>query len=141
MTFKQIAIAYPIAAVLFLALDAVWLSTMADRIYRPGIGHLMQEKFSFAPALVFYVIYVAGMLAFAVAPGLAQEKGWPVSLAWGAGLGFIAYATYNLTNHSTLKDWPISVTLADMTWGTVVTAVSAAGACFITQWITSRNAV
>ena len=134
MSAKQIAIAYAATAVVFLALDAVWLTTMADRLYRPALGKLLLDKFEIAPAAIFYLLYVAGVVVFAVAPGLASGR-WTTSLGRGAFLGLVAYATYDLTNQATLRDWPWRVTLADLGWGSFVTAVSAAAATRITAWL------
>lgn len=133
MTPKQFAIAYGATAVIFLALDAIWLTVMADRLYRPALGHMMLERFALAPAIAFYAIYIVGVVVFAVAPALPQRN-WLGALGMGALLGLIAYATYDLTNQATLKGWPWQVTVADLCWGTAVTAVSAAAAC----WITAR---
>ena len=107
---------------------------MADRLYRPALGRLMLDRFELAPAAVFYALYVIGIVVFAVAPGLASGR-WTTSLGLGALLGLIAYATYDLTNQATLRDWPWRVTLADLCWGTLVTAVAAAGGCRITAWL------
>lgn len=133
MTLKHFAIAYGATAAIFLALDALWLTLMADRLYRPAIGHLMLERFAPAPALAFYAIYILGMVVFAVAPGLAQRN-WLTALGLGALLGLVAYATYDLTNQATLRGWSWQVTLADLCWGTAATGASAAAAC----WIASR---
>ncbi|RZI64744.1 DUF2177 family protein [Variovorax guangxiensis] len=132
MSIRQISIAYVSTAVVFLALDAVWLGTMADRLYRPAIGHLMADRFSLAPAVLFYLLYVAGAVVFAVMPALASGR-WTTALGLGALLGLLAYATYDLTNQATLKDWSWTVTIADLCWGTFVTAVSAAAAARITM--------
>ena len=129
---REFAIAYGVVAVVFLALDSVWLTLMAERLYRPAIGHLMQQGFSFAPAAVFYVLYVAGVVVFAVRPALQSGSAWQ-ALGWGALLGLIAYATYDLTNQATLKDWPWHLTVADLCWGAFATAVSAAAACAAVQ--------
>jgi len=137
MSFRQIAIAYVSTAVVFLALDAVWLGAMADRLYRPAIGHLMADRFSLAPAVLFYLLYVAGVVVFAVMPALASGR-WTTALGLGAMLGLLAYATYDLTNQATLKDWAWSVTIADLCWGTFVTAVSAAAAARITMAFGAR---
>jgi uncharacterized membrane protein len=131
MTFRQTATAYLATVVVFLALDAVWLTTMADRLYRPAIGHLMREPFALTPAVLFYLVYVAGVVVFAVRPALASGR-WTTALGFGALLGLLAYATYDLTNQATLKDWPWRVTVADLCWGTFVTAVSAAAAARVT---------
>ncbi len=135
MNIKQALISYPATAVVFLALDAVWLTTMADRLYRPALGRLMLDRFEAAPAIGFYAIYIAGVIAFAVLPGLESRR-WTVALGFGALLGLVAYATYDLTNQATLRGWPWRVTLADLCWGTVVTAVAAAAGCRITAWLT-----
>ena len=132
MSIRQISIAYVSTAVVFLALDAVWLGTMADRLYRPAIGHLMSDRFFLAPAVLFYLLYVAGVVVFAVMPALASGR-WTTALGLGALLGLLAYATYDLTNQATLKDWSWTVTIADLCWGTFVTAVSAAAAARITM--------
>jgi uncharacterized membrane protein len=139
MSIKPFAIAYPVTAVIFLALDACWLTLMADRLYRPAIGALMLERFSSGPAAAFYAIYMAGVVVFAVLPALAG-RGWPSALGSGALLGLVAYATYDLTNQATLKGWPWQVTLADLAWGTFATALASALACLVCRWITNPAA-
>ena len=134
MTLKQILIAYAATAVVFLALDAVWLTTMADRLYRPALGNLMLKRFDLLPAAAFYFVYVAGVLVFAVMPGLETGR-WTTSLGLGALLGLVAYATYDLTNQATLRGWPWHVTIADLCWGTFVTAAAAAAGCRVTAWL------
>lgn len=116
------AVAYAAGAAAFLALDALWLATMAERLYRPAIGHLMQAGFDVRAAVAFYVIYLAGVTGFAVLPA----AGVRAAAARGAAFGLVAYATYDLTNQATLRGWPWSVTLVDLAWGAAVTAISAA---------------
>ena len=135
MNFKQIGIAYAATAVVFLALDAVWLTTLADRLYRPALGRLMLERFELAPAIAFYAIYLVGVVVFAVMPGLDARR-WTTALGLGALLGLVAYATYDLTNQATLGDWPWRVTIADLCWGTFVTAAAAAAGCRVAAWLT-----
>lgn len=134
MNVKPLLIAGPVTAVVFLALDAIWLTTMADRLYRPALGHLMLDRFEPVPAVMFYVVYFVGVLAFAVVPGLESRR-WTTALGFGALLGLVAYATYDLTNQATLRDWPWRVTAADLCWGTFVTAVAAATGCRIALWL------
>jgi len=131
MSLRQFAIAYAASAVVFLVLDAIWLTVMADRLYRPAIGHLMLERFAIGAAVAFYAIYLAGVVVFAVSPALASGR-WLTALGLGALLGLMAYATYDLTNQATLKDWSWTVTIADLCWGTFVTAAAAAAAARIT---------
>lgn len=137
MSIRHYAFAYVSTAVVFLVLDAIWLGTMADRLYRPAMGSILLERFALAPAVAFYLIYIAGVVLFAVTPAL-QSGRWVTALGYGAMLGLMAYATYDLTNQATLKDWSWTVTVADLCWGTFVTAVSAAAAARITMAIAGR---
>ena len=120
---KTVLTAYVTAALAFLAIDAVWLSTMANLLYRPLLGEMLAPQFALAPAVLFYVIYIAGIVFFAIRPALATGRLATAALN-GAALGFVAYATYDLTNHATLRNWPVIITVADMIWGTVLTSVA-----------------
>ena len=117
------------AAVSFLALDAMWLSTMAPLLYRPALGPLVRENFDALAAIGFYASYVVGMVAFVVDPAQGRAR---AAATKGALFGFVAYATYDLTNQATLRGWPWTVTAADLCWGTVATAC----ACAFASWIT-----
>ena len=129
---RRFALAYAATLVAFLALDAVWLTTMAQRLYRPAIGHLMREGFAWEPALLFYLLYILGLVVFGVTVGLARGK--PAVAAGRCALfGLIAYATYDLTNQATLRDWPWVVTLADLAWGSFASAAAGAVACRATM--------
>ncbi|MEP7056268.1 MAG: DUF2177 family protein [Caldimonas sp.] len=128
--------AYAVTAVVFLALDATWLSLTAERLYRPALGHLMQAGFDLFPALAFYLVYFAGIVVFAVAPAAGR---WRAAFGHGALLGLVAYSTYDLTNQATLRGWPWHVTAADLCWGTAVTALSAAAATFATARLGARR--
>ncbi len=121
-------IAYIASGAAFLAGDIVWLTVMGPRLYRPAIGPLLADKMNPAAAVAFYLLYLVGVVAFGVAPGL-REGGWTRSLAWGALFGLIAYATYDLTNQATLKLWPTRLSLADMAWGAAITAAASAAGC------------
>ena len=110
-------LAYLLAAAFFLAMDAVWLSLEAARLYEPAIGHLMSPGVDWAAAAAVYALYVAGLVFFAVAPALVWRRP-AVALRRGAFLGLLAYATYDLTNQALLRDWPWHVTLDDLAWGT-----------------------
>ncbi len=127
-------IAYISTALVFLGFDAVWLTSMGDRFYRPIIGELMLEKFSPTPAIVFYLLYILGMMIFAISPALSSGK-WSVALIYGALFGFFAYATYDLSNQATLKSWTTLLSVTDIAWGTCVTGVSALLGYFIASWI------
>lgn len=125
--------AYGLTLVAFAAIDAVWLINMAPRLYKPEIGEVMLENgFRLAPALIFYAIYIGGIVWFAVWPGLTE--GVARAALQGAVLGFVCYATYDLTNHATLKVWSLKVTMLDLIWGTVLTGGTAA----VGTWLTAK---
>lgn len=118
---------YGITTVVFFILDFIWLSTATERIYRPYLEDLLAEQPKLGVAAGFYLLYVVGILALAVVPGL--KEGALVGALWrGALFGFLAYATYDLTNLATIQGWPWQVSVIDMVWGTALnTAVAAAG--------------
>lgn len=119
-TGPRFAVAFVAAAAAFLLLDAAWLTTMASRLYRPAIGHVMREDFDLLAAAAFYAIYLAGVVFFAVLPAAHGRS----ALARGAFFGLVCYATYDLTNQATVVGWPWHVTFIDLGWGAFVTAVS-----------------
>ena len=122
-TLRHFVIAFIAAAAVFLLLDAVWLTTMATRFYRPALGHSMREDFDVLAAAAFYAIYVAGVVIFVVRPAADARA----ALARGALFGLVCYATYDLTNQATVVNWPWRVTVIDLAWGAFVTACSAWG--------------
>lgn len=126
----RIITAYFATLIVFAAIDAVWLTQVGPSLYKPVLGDLLAEKPRLGAAVVFYAIFIAGIVYFAVLPGLAG--GWRTALVNGAVLGFVAYATYDLTNQATLAVWSTKLTIADMLWGTFLTGLSATGGCLIT---------
>ena len=115
-------------------IDAFWLSIVANKFYKSQIGSLLLDKPNMPAAVVFYIIYVIGIVVFAVSPAL--EKGsWQYALGYGALLGFVAYATYDLTNLATLKGFNVRLVIVDMLWGTLLTgAVSLIAYLAVKQW-------
>lgn len=114
---------YLIAAVVFLIVDIFWLAVVSKNMYQHFIGHLMGEV-RFAPAIIFYLIYLVGLVFFVLMPGV-EKSSLIYTLGAGALFGFVCYATYDLTNLATLKNWPVLMTLIDLVWGTFVTAATA----------------
>ncbi|WP_375450680.1 DUF2177 family protein [uncultured Devosia sp.] len=130
----KFAIAYAATAVIFFACDFVWLSVMGNGFYRDRIGALMLDKPNLAIAGLFYLVYVGGIVFLAVTPALASGN-WTTALLAGLVLGLVAYGTYDLTNLSTLRNWPVSVAIIDLAWGTVLTAAAATGGLLVTRWL------
>ncbi|NWG33260.1 MAG: DUF2177 family protein [Chloroflexi bacterium] len=116
---------YFLTLFIFLGLDAFWLGWVAPTFYRSRIGHLMAEEVNLLAAGFFYLIFVGGVTVFVVGPGVGGEGMRSVVLR-GAWFGLVAYATYDLTNLATLRDWSMTVTMVDMLWGTVLTAATSA---------------
>lgn len=113
-----------LVGIIFAVIDALWIGLVANKFYKTQMGSLLRDKPDFLPAVIFYVIYIIGIMVFVLEPALAN--GWQTAKVAGyaAMLGFFAYATYDLTNASTLKNWPKAITLVDMVWGTTVTTVT-----------------
>lgn len=128
------ATAYFTTAIVFLAVDYVWLSQIAVRFYFDRLGHLLMDKPNMAAAAAFYLIYVAGIVVFAVGPALKHES-LTYALVYGALFGFFTYATYDVTNYATLREWPLIVVAVDVAWGTVLAAGSAAAGFLLSRQI------
>lgn len=115
MFIKLCAIALPV----FFAIDMTWLGLITKDFYRNQIGFLMKNDINWTSAIIFYVLFIIGLVLFVITPAI--EKGsWTHALLFGALFGLITYATYDLTNLATLKEWPLLVTIVDMAWGTVL---------------------
>lgn len=121
---KTYLTAYVATLLTFLVLDFLWLSRMAVYLYRPVMGDMVLETFRLLPALVFYLGYAAGLIFLAVHPAVVSGD-WKTAVVLGAITGLMAYGTYDLTNHSTLKNWSVLLTITDMVWGTLLSALAA----------------
>lgn len=129
MFLKLYAIALPV----FIVIDLIWLGLVAKNFYKDQIGFLMKSDVNWTAAIIFYLLFIIGLVLFVIAPAI--EKGsWVPALMFGALFGLITYATYDLTNLATLKDWPLLVTFVDLAWG----AVLAASVSTITYFIASK---
>jgi uncharacterized membrane protein len=126
-------VAYVATAVIFFACDFIWLSTMGG-FYRERAAGLFLDKPNLAIAGLFYLVYVGGIVFLAISPALSAGN-WSTALLAGMVLGLVAYGTYDLTNLSTLKNWPLAVTLVDLAWGTALTGVAATGGFLVTRWL------
>jgi uncharacterized membrane protein len=117
MFIKLFAIALPV----FFAIDMIWLGLVAKDFYRAQIGTLMKPDVNWTAAIIFYLIFIAGLVVFVITPAV-EKSSWTHALLFGALFGLITYATYDLTNLATLKDWPLLVTIVDLAWGAVLAA-------------------
>jgi uncharacterized membrane protein len=127
-------ILYLVVLVAFFAIDMLWLGLVARSFYRKHLGFIMAPRPNWVAAIVFYLLFVFGVVFFVVAPGL-ESGSLGTTLLRAALFGLITYATYDLTNLATLKDWPVIVTLVDIVWG-VVLCVSISLVGFMAgQWL------
>lgn len=131
-------VAYLATALAFAAVDAIWLTQVGPRLYRPTLDPVLAQGFNLPAAVAFYLIYVGGVLLLAILPTVREGGGLVQAVTTGALLGFMAYATYDLTNQATLKVWSLKITLADIAWGTFLTAISAAAGFAAYRWAASR---
>ena len=131
-TLKPYAVAFIFTTMVFLALDFVWLGFVAKDFYRTQIGALMLEKPLLGVAFTFYLLYVIGIVYFAVMPALETDS-WVRAMTSGALLGLIAYATYDLTNLATLRGWSVKLSMMDTAWGTFVTSIAVTAGYFGTR--------
>lgn len=134
MTAGKLVALYGITTAVFFALDLAWLSTATPRIYQPYLGDLLAPRPKLGVAAAFYLVYVVGILALAVVPGL--REGSVVAALWrGALFGLLAYATYDLTNLATIRDWPWQISVIDMVWGTALNSAVAVAGFYAGRWL------
>ena len=117
-------LAYVTVTIVFVLLDAAWLTVMGPVLYKPALGDILADKVRLAPAIVFYLLYPIGIAIFAVLPALRAGSVGHAAV-YGALFGLFAYATYDLTNAATLRQWTTQITLADMAWGAIATGLAA----------------
>jgi uncharacterized membrane protein len=122
MNMQTFFMLYLISVPVFFIIDMIWLGVVASSFYKNQLGDLMQV--SWVPAVLFYLVYLIGLIIFAVYPAV-DANAWKTALLYGALFGFFTYATYDMTNLATLKDWPLPVVVVDIVWGTILGAVVA----------------
>lgn len=124
---------YITSLIVFFAIDMVWLGLVAKDFYRWQIGHLMKADVNWIAAIIFYLIFITGLVIFVISPAI-QKGQWIDALIFGALFGLVCYATYDLTNLAVAKDWPILITIVDLIWGTIL----ASSVSTITYFIVSK---
>lgn len=112
---------YLLTLPVFFAIDLIWLGLIARNFYQKELGHLLSPNVNWTAAIIFYLMFIAGMIIFVISPAL-EKNSWTHALIYGALFGLITYATYDLTNLATLKDWSLTVAIVDMIWGMVLSA-------------------
>lgn len=128
MNVQTFIVLYVISVPIFFLIDMLWLGVVASSFYKNQLGEMMQV--SWTPAVLFYLVYLVGLIIFAVYPGVI-ENSWKTACLYGALFGFFTYATYEMTNLATLKGWPLAMVPVDILWGTVLGALVATVTYFI----------
>ncbi len=130
MFIKLFLITLPV----FFILDMIWLTLLAKNFYRDQIGFLMAPSVNWVAAIIFYLIFIIGLVIFVISPAI-EKNSWIYAVLLGALFGFITYATYDLTNLATLKDWPIAITIVDLIWGAFLSGTVSGVTYFIANKI------
>jgi len=107
----------------FMTIDLIWLGVVAKKLYNKYLGYIMAKNVNWLAAIIFYIIFVIGLLLFVIYPAMAKDS-IQYLILYGMAYGFITYATYDLTNLATLKDWPIEITIIDLIWGTSLSTLT-----------------
>ena len=118
----------------FFAVDMLWLGLVASSFYKKHLGYLMAPTINWYAAIIFYLLFILGILVFVVLPGI-KENSLPNTILRAAFFGLITYATYDLTNLATVKDWPLTVTLVDLVWGMVLSTIVSVSGFYVAKWL------
>ena len=134
MSIPKYLLAYLFTAIVFFSIDMVWLGYIAKDLYRKYLGGFLSDTVNWPAAIIFYCLFIIGIFIFAIIPAVEKNMvGQAVLL--GALFGFFTYATYDLTNLATLKNWPLLIVFVDMAWGAILTASVATAGFYIVKWI------
>jgi len=125
---------YALTVPVFFIIDLFWLGVVARGFYQKNLKYILSPNVNWTAAIIFYLMYIAGILIFAVLPGVAKDSVRHAAL-WGALFGFFTYATYDLTNLALLKDWPLNIVVVDILWGVVLCTVVATLSFYIARWL------
>jgi len=125
---------YLLTVPVFFIIDLIWLGVVAKSFYQKNLKYILSPNVNWSAAIIFYLIYIAGILIFAVLPAVAKDS-LRHAAVWGALFGFFTYATYDLTNLALLKDWPIIIVIVDILWGVVLCSAVATLSFFVAKWL------
>ncbi len=134
MPISKIIIAYFLTTLVFFAIDMVWLGFIAKDVYRKYLGEFLSDQVNWTAAIIFYLLFIIGIFYFCILPAHEKQSLSKVIIS-GAFFGFITYATYDLTNMATLKNWPLPIVFIDITWGAVLTSLVSTAGFYIVKWL------
>ena len=125
---------YLLTVPVFFVIDLIWLGVVAKNYYQKNLNYILSPNVNWTAAIIFYLMYIAGILIFAVLPGLVKDS-LRHAAVWGALFGFFTYATYELTNLALLKDWPLNIVIVDILWGVVLCSAVASLSFYLAKWL------
>lgn len=134
MGVSKILISYLLTFFVFFIVDMLWLGFIAKGLYNKYLGAFLHTEVNWTAAIVFYIIFIIGISIFVIYPAAAKNSMY-YSVVYGALFGVFTYATYELTNMATLKDWPVEIVIIDIIWGAVLTSIVSTAGYYIVKWI------
>ena len=134
MPFYKLIISYLLTTVVFFAVDMAWLGLIAKWLYKKYLGSFLSDKVNWPAAIIFYLLFIIGIFYFAILPAV-EKNSLAKAIISGALFGFFTYATYDLTNLATLKDWPLPIVFIDIIWGAVLTGIVSTAGFYIVKWV------
>jgi uncharacterized membrane protein len=134
MPFSKLIISYLLTVMVFFAVDMAWLGFIAKELYRKYLGNFLSDKINWTAAIIFYLLFVAGIFYFVIIPAVEKNSLFKAVIS-GALFGLLTYATYDLTNLATLKNWPLPIVFIDMAWGALLSAIVGTAGFYIVKWI------
>ena len=136
MTIPKIIISYLLTVIVFFAIDMVWLGLIAKDLYHKYLGSFLSDKVNWTAAIIFYLLFIVGIFIFVIYPSV-EKKSLINAVILGALFGFFTYATYDLTNYATLKNFPLNIVIIDLAWGSFLTSLVSIAGYYIVRMISS----
>lgn len=134
MPLPKLILSYLLTTLVFFAIDITWLGFIAKNLYRKYLGGFLSDTVNWPAAIIFYLLFIVGIFIFAILPAV-EKNSLKTAIVMGALFGFFTYATYDLTNLATLKNWPLPIVFIDIAWGVVLTASVSTAGYYISKWL------
>lgn len=134
LPFYKLLISYVLTSLVFFALDMLWLGFVAKDLYKKYLGGFLSDTVNWTAAIIFYLLFIIGIFIFVILPA-TEIHSVGKAILYGALFGFFTYATYDLTNMATMKNWPINIVFIDIIWGMVLTGLVSTAGFYIVKWL------
>jgi uncharacterized membrane protein len=134
MPFSKLIISYLLTTIVFFAIDLLWLGFIAKDLYRKYLGSFLSDKVNWTAAIIFYLIFIIGIFYFSILPAV-EKNSLSKAVLSGVLFGIFTYATYDLTNLATMKNWPLNIVFIDIAWGALLTGLVSTAGYYIVKWV------